>query len=76
MIRHEVLPGFSEFGCHPGYVSADYQAVYLAEREREVATLTNPGVKDTLREEGIQLISYADLARLGRDDASAAAPRN
>src|SRR5204863_7501862 len=39
LIRTEVLPGFSEMGCHPGYVTDDYQAVYLRERETEVATL-------------------------------------
>ena len=68
MIRNEVLPGFSEFGCHPGYVTPDYAAVYLAERETEVATLTNPAVEETLRQEGIHLISFADVTRLAGND--------
>ncbi len=64
MIREETPDGFTEFSCHPGYVSEDYTAVYLAEREAEVATLTDPRVRDTIVREGIELISYADYARL------------
>ena len=60
MIREEVPPGWTEFSCHPGYVSPDYSAVYLAEREAEVRTLTDPRVRDTIAEEGIALVSYAD----------------
>lgn len=67
LIRNEVLPGFSEMGCHPGYVSEDYNdAVYLAARETEVATLTDPGIRDTIREQGIELISFADVGRLAQ----------
>jgi Uncharacterized protein conserved in bacteria len=72
LLRTEVLPGFSEMGCHPGYVSDDYQAVYLAERETEVATLTDPRILETIRERGIELTSFADyprLAHLAREGA-------
>jgi predicted glycoside hydrolase/deacetylase ChbG (UPF0249 family) len=64
MLRNEVPPGFTEFSCHPGYVSEDYQAVYGAEREAELATLTDPRVRQTITEQQIRLISYADYARL------------
>jgi predicted glycoside hydrolase/deacetylase ChbG (UPF0249 family) len=68
LLRTEVMPGFSEISCHPGYVSDDYQAVYLAEREVEVATLMNPRVRETLNEEAIHLISYAEYdARAARE---------
>jgi predicted glycoside hydrolase/deacetylase ChbG (UPF0249 family) len=64
MLRNEVEPGYTEFSCHPGYVTPGYQAVYLKEREYEVATLTDPMIRRTILEEGIQLISYAEYGRL------------
>jgi chitin disaccharide deacetylase len=60
MIREEVPPGVTEFSCHPGYKSPDYTAVYMDEREAEVATLCDPRIRETIAEEGIRLISYAD----------------
>lgn len=64
LLRTEVVPGFSEIACHPGYVSSDYQAVYLAEREAELATLIDPRLRELLTEENICLISYADFNRM------------
>jgi predicted glycoside hydrolase/deacetylase ChbG (UPF0249 family) len=64
LIRVEVLPGISEIGCHPGYVTDDYRAVYLAEREAELETLTDPRIAETIREEGIELVGFADYARI------------
>ena len=64
MLREEVGPGWTEFSCHPGYRSPDFTSVYLAEREEEVRTLTDPRVRETLAELGIRLASYADYARL------------
>jgi predicted glycoside hydrolase/deacetylase ChbG (UPF0249 family) len=61
MLRNEVGEGWTEFSCHPGYVSADYDAVYLREREAEVATLTDPRVRGTIDELGLRLVSYADF---------------
>ena len=60
MLRREVPPGWTEFSCHPGYRSPDYEAVYLAEREEEVRTLTDPRIRETIDELGIALVSYAD----------------
>lgn len=71
MIRSEVPVGFTEFSCHPGYVSNDYHPVYRLEREHEVQTLTNPKIRQTIEEEGIRLISFADYAVLrSRDQIS------
>ncbi len=64
MLRNEVPPGFTEFSCHPGYVTDDYHAVYLKERETEVETLTDPRIRETLAALHIRLISYLDYARL------------
>ena len=62
MLSEEVPPGWTEFSCHPGYVTPDYSAVYLSEREAEVRTLTDPRVRDAIDELGISLVSYADYA--------------
>ena len=62
MLRNEVAEGWTEFSCHPGYVSPDYHAVYLKEREAEVATLTDPVIRRTVEEVGICLVSYNDYA--------------
>jgi chitin disaccharide deacetylase len=61
MLREEVLEGWTEFSCHPGYRSPDYDSVYLAEREAEVRTLTDPRIRQTIDELGIRLVSYADF---------------
>lgn len=66
MLRDEVPDGWTEISCHPGYRSPDYDAVYLAEREAEVATLTDPRVRATIRELGIHLVSYHDWSRSTR----------
>jgi chitin disaccharide deacetylase len=60
MLHEEVVEGWTEFSCHPGYLSPDYMAVYNAEREAEVRTLTDPRVRQTIEELGIRLVSYAD----------------
>lgn len=60
MIREEVSEGWTEFSCHPGYVSPDYTAVYLGERESEVRTLTDVRIRQTIEQLGICLVSYAN----------------
>ena len=60
MLREEVPEGWTEFSCHPGYVTPDYQSVYLPEREAEVRTLTDPRIRQTIADLGICLKSYAD----------------
>lgn len=63
LIEH--LPeGTWEFVSHPGYNDAELDAVKTrlrASREKELAILSSPEVKDVLHREGIQLISYRDL---------------
>lgn len=60
LLREEVRPGWTELACHPGYRSPDFASVYLAEREVEVRTLTDPRVRETITELGIRLASYLD----------------
>ncbi len=60
MLREEVPDGWTEFSCHPGYRSPDFTSVYLAEREAEIRTLTDPRIREMIAELGIRLVSYAD----------------
>jgi chitin disaccharide deacetylase len=64
MLRDEVPPGWTELSCHPGYRSPEYEAMYLEEREAEVRTLTDLRIRRTIAELGIELVSYADYARV------------
>jgi predicted glycoside hydrolase/deacetylase ChbG (UPF0249 family) len=63
ILRNEVHEGWTEIGCHPGFVTDDFSSVYLAEREVEVATLTDRRVQAEIEALGIRLASYAELAR-------------
>lgn len=62
MLREEVPHGWTEFSCHPGYASAEYPSIYSAEREAEVATLTDKRLHAVIDELGIRLASYMDHA--------------
>src|SRR5215813_30112 len=65
LLREEVPEGWTEFSCHPGYVSPDFTSVYHKEREEEVRTLTDPRIRQTIQELGIRLVSYADYPVAG-----------
>lgn len=71
-LREQVRPGWQELSCHPGYPSPDYQAVYLAERPVEVATLTDPAIGRTIEELGYRLASYADYPSTHEAEAGSA----
>ena len=60
MLREEVCEGWTEISCHPGYRSPGYEAVYMGEREVEVRTLTQPHIRATVEELGIELVGYAE----------------
>lgn len=66
MLREEVPKGWTEFSCHPGYVTPGYSSVYNSEREEELRTLTNPCIRQTIEELGIRLVSYADYLAAAR----------
>jgi len=53
--------GVSELGCHPA-LAEDLESMYLGERLEEVSTLCDPRVRDALRESGIGLLSFAEIA--------------
>lgn len=61
MLCKEVPKGVTEFSCHPGYITPEYAGVYALEREAEIATLIDPRVRETIGQQQIELISYAQL---------------
>ena len=62
LVATEASDGFSEVGCHPARLTGDFSSSYLRERERELATLTEPGLRDELERLGVELGSYHDWA--------------
>lgn len=60
----KVQSGVTELSCHPGRAGPIPDHAYAAERALELATLTDPRVRDVLTEEGIRLINFGDYRRL------------
>jgi predicted glycoside hydrolase/deacetylase ChbG (UPF0249 family) len=52
--------GTTELSCHPGEVF-DLDSTYRDERLREVETLCDPRIRETIEVEGIELCSFSDL---------------
>jgi predicted glycoside hydrolase/deacetylase ChbG (UPF0249 family) len=64
-IARSIPEGTWEFVCHPGYNDADLQAAETRlreSRETELRVLTLPAAREMLAQQGIELISYRDLA--------------
>ena len=64
-IARSIPEGTWEFVCHPGYNDADLSSAKTrlrASRETELRVLTLPAARELLTQEGIDLISYRDLA--------------
>lgn len=57
--------GTTEIMCHPGYGDAALATLDpgAAAREREIALLTNPALRATLRATGVEILRIADLPR-------------
>jgi predicted glycoside hydrolase/deacetylase ChbG (UPF0249 family) len=56
-------PGATELCCHPGSGS-DFESSYRDERELELEALCDPRVRSALREERVELSSFAGLGGL------------
>ena len=57
----EKLPeDWTEFSCHPGYVSPDWESSYRWEREVEIRTLTDLQILQSIERLGITVASFAD----------------
>ena len=64
-ISRTIPEGTWEFVCHPGYLDADLEKAKTRlrqSRETELRVLTLPAARELLSQEGIELISYHDLA--------------
>lgn len=65
----ENLPdGTWELVCHPGYNDADLQEVHTRlreSRERELRILTSSSTRDLLAANGVEVVSFRDLAVAG-----------
>ena len=65
-IAGNIPDGTWEFVCHPGYNDAELLAARTRlreSRETELRVLTLPAAREVLSQEGIQLISYRELAQ-------------
>lgn len=60
IVRAEVGEGFTEIGCHPARITGDFQSSYLDEREAELRTLTDPGLRREIETAGVELVSYRE----------------
>jgi predicted glycoside hydrolase/deacetylase ChbG (UPF0249 family) len=64
-LLHSLPDGTSELMCHPGYVDSTLESsTYRAERERELAILTHPVVRDQVDALGIELITFGSLSQV------------
>lgn len=65
--------GVTEFMCHPGYCTEELRRAptrLKESRQRELAALTDAGVKATIRQERVRLVSFRELQELAFTQAS------
>lgn len=60
LIATRVEDGFTELACHPARVTGDFTSSYLEEREVELETLTEAGLREEIEAGGVRLVSYLD----------------
>jgi predicted glycoside hydrolase/deacetylase ChbG (UPF0249 family) len=58
LVRAKVQAGFTELACHPARITGDFRSSYLAERAVELATLTEPGLREAIAKLGVELVSF------------------
>lgn len=58
LIANEALGEVTELACHPARVTGDFRSSYLAERAVELATLTEPGLREEIEALGVTVVSY------------------
>jgi predicted glycoside hydrolase/deacetylase ChbG (UPF0249 family) len=63
ILENEVLEGWTEISCHPGFVTGDYRSAYLDERAVELQTLTDPRIRERIDQLGIRVANYRDFNR-------------
>jgi predicted glycoside hydrolase/deacetylase ChbG (UPF0249 family) len=58
LVDTEAGDGLSELSCHPARLLGDFTSSYLEEREVELRTLTEPGLREELEASGVRLVSF------------------
>jgi len=61
MLDAELGDGILELSCHPGYTGAGFTSPYDGEREIELRTLSDPRLREFLRDRSVQLIGFRDV---------------
>lgn len=61
LVASQALGAASEVGCHPAKLLGDFQSSYLDERGVELATLTEPGLREEIEGLGVRLVSYDEV---------------
>jgi predicted glycoside hydrolase/deacetylase ChbG (UPF0249 family) len=61
VVANETFEGFNELGCHPA-LQGDFESSYLYEREVELATLIEPGLREELEHLDVRLASFHERA--------------
>ncbi len=67
MLEAELRDGILELSCHPGYLGSDFSSPYDFERELELGTLSDPRLRDFLRDRDVRLINFRDAGAAWRD---------
>jgi chitin disaccharide deacetylase len=61
LIANEARGAVTELACHPAKVIGDFRSSYLEERAVELATLTEPGLREEVEALGVTLVSYEEV---------------
>jgi chitin disaccharide deacetylase len=76
LVKTEIRAGVTELGCHPGYCDPQLRSSYRMEREVELRTLCDPGVRAFLSAWQIQLVSFSEAMDLAAGDLPAGQARD
>ena len=63
ILATELDDGFNELCCHPGYVDPELRSSYAVERQAELDALRDGRLRAVLRDQGIALATFRDLAQ-------------
>jgi predicted glycoside hydrolase/deacetylase ChbG (UPF0249 family) len=58
LVRARAGECLTELACHPARVTGDFSSSYLDERAVELATLTEPGLREQVEATGVRLVSF------------------
>ncbi|HWF49667.1 MAG TPA: ChbG/HpnK family deacetylase [Solirubrobacteraceae bacterium] len=61
LVANETRGPVTELACHPAKVVGDFRSSYLEERAVELATLTEPGLREEIEALGISIVSYREV---------------